>query len=419
MKKPLVSVLMGVQNLERFVGEAIDSVLNQSYENFEFIILDDGSTDRTPEIIAEYAKRDKRIRPYFFKEKQGISFGCNFTIENALGKYIARIDGDDCWFSNKLEKQICYLEEHPECGACFTWVKIIDENGTELTAEESENREKIFNSKNRSRAEWLKTLFYEGCQMAHPSSVIRKDIFDLIGMYNLSYRQLLDYDLWIRILKVTQIHILEEVLMNYRWFRGGNVSAFDDKVVFRAFFEMLLIYRTFFTNMPDKLFIEAFSKFFKVPSSSISLELKCEQAFILLNSDSYYDIGKIAGLELLSSLLNSDEGYKALQQKYGFDTFQFHTLQSEPLFYHSSLVKWPEPFVEHVEMLEKKVEMLEEERKNIKKEFVESEERVAYFSHELMLAQEYIDNTAPELEYFRKSVLYRLYKRSIKKKSED
>lgn len=418
MEKPLVSVLMGVQNLERFVGEAIESVLAQTYENFEFIILDDGSTDKTPEIIAEYAKRDKRIQPYYFKEKQGISIGCNFTIEKAIGKYIARIDGDDCWHFNKLEKQIFYLEEHPECGACFTWVKIIDENGYELTSAESENRGEIFNSKNRSRAEWIRTLFYEGCRMAHPSSVIRKDVFSLTGMYNVSYRQLLDYDLWIRILKITQIHMLEEILMNYRW-SGKNVSSSSDDVMFRTYFEMLLILKQYFKGMTNEFFIEAFSAFFKKKLASSELELMCEKAFLLLDYRFYHDIGKIAALEILSELVNNKEAYRVLRDQYDFDVFSFHRIQSEPVFYYSSLEKWPLPFSEHVSFFENKLKVLENENNTLNEKLVESEKRVAYFSSELMLAQQYIKDTTPELEYFRKSMIYRLYKRSTKKKSED
>lgn len=419
MKKPLVSVLMGVQNLERFVGEAIESVLNQTYENFEFIILDDGSTDKTPEIIAEYAKKDIRIKPYYFKKKQGISVGCNFTLENAKGALIARMDGDDLWHKEKLEKQVKVLNSNSEYGACFSWVEVIDETGEKLKPGESEYREEIYKTKNRTQAEWLRTFFYQGCRVAHPTSLIRKEVFEKVGGYNQAYRQLLDYDLWVRIIKKYQIYVIEEPLFYYRWFESGNVSSCTNEVMFRTYFEMFQILKSFFDDLSDNLFIEAFSNKFKVSGCYKHEELECEKAFILLGFSFYHDIGKLAALELFSKLLNNKEYYKILEKNYNFDTFCFHNIQSEPVFYHSSLEKWPEPFNEHVNFLKWRIELLESENNEQKKDLMESEGKVAYYNHELILAQKYINDTAPELEYFRKNVLYHLYKRSIKKKSED
>lgn len=271
MNKPYVSVLMGVQNTEELVGEAIESVLNQTYQNFEFIILDDGSDDRTPEIIQAYAQKDSRIKPYFFKEKQGISLGCNFTLERAQGELIARIDGDDCWFPEKLEKQVEYMETHSDIGACFTWVKVIDQDGNELDSSLSEHRAAIFNAHNRTHEEWYRDLFYEGCRMAHPSSVVRKTVFKEVGVYNPSFRQLLDYELWVRIIKKYQIHMIEEILMAYRWVCGQNVSAASNEVMFRTYYEMYKILNKYFIDIEDDFFIASFKEKFRNREVQLSL----------------------------------------------------------------------------------------------------------------------------------------------------
>ena len=131
MDTPLISVLLNVYNGEAFLAESIQSVLNQTYQNFEFIIVDDASTDETAEIIRSFD--DKRIRYIYNPVRRHIPYAGNLALKNATGDWIARIDADDVWVEDKLEKQINYVLAHPEVGACFSYADLIDENSNQIT----------------------------------------------------------------------------------------------------------------------------------------------------------------------------------------------------------------------------------------------------------------------------------------------
>lgn len=117
--QPKVSVLMAVKNSEKFVGQTIQSVLDQTFTNFEFIILDDGSTDASTQIIKQYAEADSRIKAFYLTSSIGIPCGFKYTVEKGMGEYLARIDGDDFWEPSKLAKQVALLDEKPEIGAFY------------------------------------------------------------------------------------------------------------------------------------------------------------------------------------------------------------------------------------------------------------------------------------------------------------
>jgi glycosyltransferase involved in cell wall biosynthesis len=123
-----VSVLMGSYNQGKYLSEAIDSVLNQTFQDFEFIIIDDGSIDNSPQILENYAKKDPRIRAYFHKRNMGIPKTFNECIERAKGKFIAFQNSDDLWVQTKLEKQIAILETN-ESLIVYSEMEMINENG--------------------------------------------------------------------------------------------------------------------------------------------------------------------------------------------------------------------------------------------------------------------------------------------------
>jgi glycosyltransferase involved in cell wall biosynthesis len=129
---PLVSVLMPVYNAGKYLQDAIESILNQSVSDFEFLIIDDGSTDNSWSIIKKYAKNDKRIKIFQNRTNKGLVKSLNFLIPKTKGTYIARMDADDISLAYRFERQIKFLENNPKLVACGGQVKIIDENGTDL-----------------------------------------------------------------------------------------------------------------------------------------------------------------------------------------------------------------------------------------------------------------------------------------------
>ena len=114
----MISVIMPAYNSERYISEAIESVINQSYKNFELIIVDDGSTDRTPEIIDKYAETDLRIK-VFHRENEGVSSARNFALQNICGEYVTFIDSDDMYHTDRLKIMYSVFEQNPECDSVF------------------------------------------------------------------------------------------------------------------------------------------------------------------------------------------------------------------------------------------------------------------------------------------------------------
>ena len=130
MNEKLVSIVMVNYNQERFIKEAIDSVIAQTYQNWELIIVDDGSTDQSVDIIKNYD--DDRIKPIYLEENSHICIATNVGFSHVTGEYIARLDSDDVWEKEKLYKQVALLEEKPNARVCFTQVNLIDENGQNI-----------------------------------------------------------------------------------------------------------------------------------------------------------------------------------------------------------------------------------------------------------------------------------------------
>ncbi len=201
--KPIVSVVMPVYNGERFLDEAIDSILTQTFDAFEFIIIDDGSTDRTPEILTHYQQKDARIRVHRQATNLGLVAALNQGCGMAQGRYIARMDADDISLPMRFAKQVAYLDAHPEVGILGTGAQIIDEHG---------KLSKII--KVTAIGVGWRTLF--GSALVHPSVMMRRAVLNRIGGYDPEINLAQDYDLWTRASRVTRLANLCNVLLQYR-----------------------------------------------------------------------------------------------------------------------------------------------------------------------------------------------------------
>ena len=202
-KTPLISVVMSVYNSEKYLTEAIESILNQTYENFEFIIVNDGSTDNSLEIIKEYIRQDERI-VLIDRENKGLPYSLNEGINIAKGKYIARMDADDISLPERFEKQIEYMKKN-ELDSCGSYIKVF-----------SENSNKTIVRKNPINHKDIKfTLLFFSC-LAHPTVMFKKVVFDKV-QYHIDYKVAQDYQLWVEIsMAGFKIGNIPEVLLNYR-----------------------------------------------------------------------------------------------------------------------------------------------------------------------------------------------------------
>ena len=210
---PRVSVIIPSYNHEEFVSVAIQSVLSQTYQDFELIITDDGSTDGTVSKIREFS--DPRLKLFVFDKNTGACGAANNCLKEARGEYVAMLSSDDVFFPEKLQKQVNFLDAHPDVGAVFSYALIIAQNGKPFS-DDRHFYAKIFFQPNRTRYEWLNYFFYKGNCLCHPSMLIRKTCYDEVGYYDPRYGQLPDLDFWIRLCMSYDIHILPEPLVNFR-----------------------------------------------------------------------------------------------------------------------------------------------------------------------------------------------------------
>lgn len=197
----LVSVVMPVYNGERYLAQAIESILNQTFQNFEFIVVNDGSTDETPAILRRYDRLT-----VLNQENQGVAAASNNGIALTSGKYIARLDADDFSLANRLERQVDFLESNPEIGILGSSAYIID----------SENRKWGIQKMPLSDAE-LRWMGLFKCPFIHSSVIFRRELVDKINaLYDPAFAPSDDYELWIRLLKITRGMNLKSPAILYR-----------------------------------------------------------------------------------------------------------------------------------------------------------------------------------------------------------
>lgn len=203
LKTPRVTVLMSVYNSDKYLRVAIDSILNQTYDNFEFLIIDDGSTDKSLDIIKSY--KDPRIRLVSRKNK-GLVASLNEGIEKARGEYIARQDSDDASKPERLEKEVEYLDNHPEVGLV----------GSNYTVMDSRKWKPLVDTNVFTHPNDLKLAQITCNQYGHGSIMMRTSVVRRCKGYDSRVGYVEDYDLWNRISRITNIANIEEPLYLYR-----------------------------------------------------------------------------------------------------------------------------------------------------------------------------------------------------------
>lgn len=216
---PKVSVILTSFNHEKYIQAAIDSVIAQTFTDFELIVWDDASTDGSWEIIERCT--DPRIKAFRNDRNRRPIFGVRKAIsEVASGDYIAMHHSDDMWMPTKLEKQVTALDGSPELGAVFTWVQIVDQHGNKSPHD-------WFDQEDKTRWEWLNELFLGENHLSHPSVLIRRKCYLDVGLYRYGFAQAGDAEMWSRILLKHSIHVLQEKLTLHRHFADRSHTSGD------------------------------------------------------------------------------------------------------------------------------------------------------------------------------------------------
>lgn len=205
---PKVSVIIPTYNCGQYICQAVDSVLAQTYRDFELVVVDDGSTDNTRELLMQFGKNLR----YIYQENKGMTAARNTGIKNSSGEYIAFLDSDDIWLPNKLERQVKLLDEAPEVGLVYCWHYYIDEQG---------NRCKFWNNEVGRSFESGSRLFEKLIERnvisgGGSTPVIRRECLAKSGMFDEALSYCGDWDLWLRISMDYIIAVIPEPLGCYR-----------------------------------------------------------------------------------------------------------------------------------------------------------------------------------------------------------
>ena len=216
MLSPKISVLMPLYNGESHITDAIDSILSQTFKDFELVIINDGSTDSSRALVKSY--NDRRIHLIDNQENLGLSASLNLGLNESCGQYIARMDCDDISLPNRLEVQFNFMENNPEITTCGSWVKTIGHRSGQ-----------IWNYPMTPDEVKCQLLFE--CPLAHPTVIFRaKDIRDSHSYYDESYQYSEDYEFWIRLSKQFSLANIGEILLLYRCHNQQFTTQFSNNL---------------------------------------------------------------------------------------------------------------------------------------------------------------------------------------------
>lgn len=321
---PKVTVIAAAYNHEKYVASAIKSLLDQTFQDFELIVTDDGSTDRTVEVIKQF--NDPRIKLFVHETNQGVIKASQNSLSHARGEYIAYLTTDDLYVVDKLEKQVKYLDENPSCASVFSFAEIIGEDGDPLL--EDNPHKTVFIKNNRSRFEWLNYFFFHGNCLCAPSQMIRKKTYEEVGYCDPRYRQLNDFECHVRVSMKHEIFIIQENLVKFRIRdEQQNMSAPRKDVVIRDNWEWYHILKNFnsISNSEDLI------KIFPDLSERKNLISKDLIPFFVAKKaiETGSKIKILFGLNTIFDLLKNDETQHILKNNLKFDYPDFFQLTGQ------------------------------------------------------------------------------------------
>jgi len=312
---PRVSIIIPSYNHDKYIHEAIQSVLDQTYQDFEIIITDDGSTDDTVKEIMKFT--DPRIKLFCFEKNKGSSFATSNCVSMSNGEYLAMLSSDDVYYLEKLEKQVKYLDEHPDVWAVFGQAHIINEVGNDFNNENHFYTD-VFRQQNRTRYEWLNYFFYKGNCLCHPSVLAKKEVYTIISPSDHRYPQQGDLYRWIKLCLQHEIFILPEELIKFRVREGeANASGNRPDVTTRIIWE-------FYHILNNYLSIEDVAEFTMIfPEAKTRFGNDLESDLIpfylaMLAFDRKSAPYQIFGMNSLFDLLQNSHIAEKLKVKYNF-----------------------------------------------------------------------------------------------------
>ena len=330
--------------LFRSVEECLASVLAQREVDFEVLIADDGSQDDTALRVAKC--HDPRVRFWPHVVNRGACVVVNELLQHAKGTYIALINSDDVWpRSDKLALQCALLDAQPEWGAIFGRAELMDRNGAAITASDNPFSG-LFNQANRSQAQWLRFFFERGNCLCHPTMMIRRRCYEDLGGYNNRFRQLPDFEMWVRLIKRYAIHIADDVWVRFRVRPGENASSPTLANCVRDINEHLLLREQFFAGTSAEILQAAFTDWLPKGidwTDDAHLAVARVWPFLRVTDGPYRRVCRVLAFMKLRQLLDDERCRQILESNYGFDDRAFQRIMTEEdcLFPHPKQDKPP------------------------------------------------------------------------------
>ena len=325
MTRQDIAVVLPSYQHRRFIGDAIESILAQSLKPSKIIVVDDGSTDDSADVVKAFD--DPRITLIVHAENRGGAAALNTALGMLDAEYFAILNSDDVWRPDKLEKQYHAIKDNDDVGAVFSLASAIDHTGKPIG---DSMFEKLFMAKNNVRSQHLLRLFEVGNFLCHPSILARTSVYNDVGHYDNRFRQLPDYHMWLKILQKYEILILQEPLVLFRH-HETNTSKPDAENTLRDRCEWRYILEEFITTLGKDNFCRAFGSLRDPADPRFSLAVE-KIAYLTTipgaRSPLYRDIANRMALDLLAS-----EAGRMEWHAYGLTHADLYTLtgvQSQP-----------------------------------------------------------------------------------------
>lgn len=242
--QPIVSILVPVYNHEKFIRETIESILSQTYHNWELLVVDDCSTDGSWDIMQEYAKKDSRVRVFRNEQNKGLIPNWKFLIDTSRGEYISFLEGDDLYYRDNLEAKVRIFEKYPDLGMVYCNFNVIDEKGGLITKNHhSFQKTRVYRNELVDSVDYLSSKYH--LINSYGQVMIRKSILEIVGYprtLDPSAKIFLpsDWDFNFRVSTSNKIYYLDDILFAYR--KHLNNNSYD---AVRAYEHMALLFKEY------------------------------------------------------------------------------------------------------------------------------------------------------------------------------
>jgi glycosyltransferase involved in cell wall biosynthesis len=249
---PQVSVVMAAKNYGQFLAEAVESVLAQTVDNWELLIIDDGSTDHTQTVVLPYLC-DRRIR-VVPSDRLGQPRAKNLGVRLSSGEFVAFLDADDAWLPTKLEQQLAVFTRQPAVGVCFTKRTLMNDQSEPVPGNDPPSP---------PRGRVLEAMFLRNF-VCFSSAVVRRSVFDHVGGFDPEWDLSIDYDLWLRVARFHEFEYVDEPLVRYRTGHGNLSKKLADRVATaEAIMNRAVFRRTLREELPRPVLAEGYASTFR------------------------------------------------------------------------------------------------------------------------------------------------------------